>query len=82
MERAALIFALLAQAMIFGLVHAYQGPTEIAGSAISGPVFGVITIADRFRHLLKVLQGRGWSEANLKRLLGQNWLRLFADTIS
>jgi membrane dipeptidase len=36
---------------------------------------------DRFRNLLKVLQGRGWSEGNLELLLGQNWLRLFGETI-
>lgn len=36
---------------------------------------------DRFRNLIKVLQGRGWSEDQLERLLGQNWLRLFSDTI-
>jgi len=36
---------------------------------------------DRFRNLLKVLDGRGWSEGNLERLLGQNWLRLFSETI-
>lgn len=36
---------------------------------------------DRFRNLLKVLDGRGWSERNLERLLGQNWLRLFGETI-
>ncbi len=37
---------------------------------------------DRFRNLLKVLERRGWSAANLERLLGQNWLRLFTETIS
>lgn len=36
---------------------------------------------DRFRNLLKVLDGRGWSEQNLERLLGQNWLRLFGENI-
>ena len=36
---------------------------------------------DRFRNLSRVLRGRGWSDDNLERLLGGNWLRLFADTI-
>ncbi len=36
---------------------------------------------DRFRNVARVLEGRGWSEANIERLLGKNWLRLFADTI-
>ena len=46
--RVALICALLLQAVIFGLVHAYQGPAGIVGSAISGLVFGAITIAARW----------------------------------
>jgi membrane dipeptidase len=36
---------------------------------------------DRFRNLLKVLDKRGWSEGNLELLLGQNWMRLFHETI-
>ncbi len=46
--RAALIGALLLQAAIFGLIHAYQGSTGIVGSAISGLVFGAVTIAARW----------------------------------
>jgi membrane dipeptidase len=34
---------------------------------------------DRYRNLLRVLEGRGWTERNLERLLGLNWLRLFAE---
>jgi len=36
---------------------------------------------DRFRNSLKVLEGRGWSESHIELLLGQNWLRLFGETI-
>lgn len=36
---------------------------------------------DRFRNVVNVLQSRGWSEGNIERLLGQNWLRLFDQTI-
>jgi len=36
---------------------------------------------DRFRNLARVLERRGWKQADLERLLGQNWLRLFRDTI-
>ena len=36
---------------------------------------------DRFRNLLQVLDGRGWSDHNLELLLGRNWLRLFGETI-
>lgn len=36
---------------------------------------------DRFRNLMRVLEGRGWGERNLELLLGQNWLRLFSETI-
>jgi len=36
---------------------------------------------DRFRNVVKVLQGRGWNDHNLELLLGKNWLRIFAETI-
>ena len=36
---------------------------------------------DRFRNVLRVLDGRGWSDHNLELLLGRNWLRLFGETI-
>lgn len=36
---------------------------------------------DRYRNLVRVLEGRGWSEGDMERLLGLNWLRLFRDTI-
>lgn len=36
---------------------------------------------DRFRNLTRVLQGRGWKEGQIERLLGKNWLRLFSETI-
>jgi microsomal dipeptidase-like Zn-dependent dipeptidase len=28
-----------------------------------------------------VLEGRGWKQDQLERLLGLNWLRLFSDTV-
>ena len=46
--RTALGVALVLQAAVFGLAHAYQGPTGIAGSAISGLVFGAVTLAGRW----------------------------------
>lgn len=36
---------------------------------------------DRFRNLVRVLEGRGWPHGNLERLLGVNWLHLFEDTV-
>jgi len=36
---------------------------------------------DRFRNLTGVLRQRGWTDDNLRRLIGGNWLRLFAETI-
>ena len=42
------ISALVLQAVMFGLIHAYQGPTGIAGSMFSGLVFGAVTIAARW----------------------------------
>lgn len=35
----------------------------------------------RFRNLLTVLERRGWKGADIERLYGLNWLRLFRDTI-
>ncbi len=46
--RIALIGALLLQAALFGLVHAYQGPAGIAGTALSGLVFGSVTLLARW----------------------------------
>jgi membrane dipeptidase len=36
---------------------------------------------DRYRNLVAVLEGRGWKQDQLERLLGLNWLRLFSDTV-
>jgi len=46
-SRVAFALALLLQAMIFGLVHAYQGPAGIAGTMTSGLIFGGLTLAAR-----------------------------------
>ncbi len=46
-SRVAFALALLLQAMIFGLVHAYQGPAGIAGTMTSGLIFGALTLAAR-----------------------------------
>lgn len=40
--------ALVVQAVLFGLIHAYQGPAGIAGSAVSGLIFGAVTLAGRW----------------------------------
>jgi membrane protease YdiL (CAAX protease family) len=42
------ISAIILQAVMFGLIHAYQGPTGITGSTISGLIFGVVTIMSRW----------------------------------
>jgi len=39
--------ALIIQAVVFGLVHAYQGPAGIVGAAINGLIFGGLTVAAR-----------------------------------
>jgi membrane protease YdiL (CAAX protease family) len=46
--RTARVLALLLQAVIFGAVHAYQGPAGIVGATISGLVFGAVTLAGRW----------------------------------
>ena len=42
------ILAVLLQAVMFGLIHTYQGPTGISGSMFSGLVFGTVTIVSRW----------------------------------
>jgi len=42
--RKAQAWALVIQAVMFGLIHAYQGPIGIIGSSISGFVFGTVVI--------------------------------------
>lgn len=45
--RTAFGLALIFQAVVFGLVHAYQGPAGVFGTAISGLVYGGLTLAAR-----------------------------------
>lgn len=45
--RVAFGVALVAQAIVFGLVHAYQGPAGIAGTAINGLVYGGLVLIAR-----------------------------------
>jgi membrane protease YdiL (CAAX protease family) len=46
-SRKAFGVALIVQAVVFGLVHAYQGPAGIFGTAINGLIFGGLTLAAR-----------------------------------
>ena len=39
--------AVVLQALIFGLVHLYQGPAGVAGTTLSGIAFGTITVMAR-----------------------------------
>ena len=41
------VAALVIQALIFGLVHAYQGPAGVVSTSISGLVFGVLIVSCR-----------------------------------
>lgn len=43
----ATLIALLLQATVFGLIHAYQGPAGIVGTFLSGLIFGVVALAAR-----------------------------------
>jgi membrane protease YdiL (CAAX protease family) len=42
------MIALILQAVMFGLVHVYQGPAGIAGATISGMIFGTVVILGRW----------------------------------
>ncbi|MEM9494858.1 MAG: CPBP family intramembrane glutamic endopeptidase [Pseudomonadota bacterium] len=44
---AATFSAVIGQAIVFGLLHLYQGPAGAAGAATSGLVFGLLTVAAR-----------------------------------
>lgn len=44
-SRVALGVALVAQAIVFGIVHAYQGPAGIIGTGINGLIFGGLVLA-------------------------------------
>ena len=46
-SRTAFGIALIAQAILFGLIHAYQGPAGIIGAGINGLIFGGLTLAAR-----------------------------------
>jgi membrane protease YdiL (CAAX protease family) len=46
-SRAAFVIALILQAVLFGAIHAYQGPAGIIGTGINGLVFGGLTLAAR-----------------------------------
>jgi membrane protease YdiL (CAAX protease family) len=39
--------ALVVQAVVFGFVHAYQGPAGILGTTINGLIYGGLTLAAR-----------------------------------
>ena len=47
-SRTGRLSALVLQSVMFGLVHAYQGPAGILGSAFSGLIFGAVTLACRW----------------------------------
>ena len=46
-SRRAFGVALIAQAVVFGLIHAYQGPAGILDTSINGLIFGGLTLAAR-----------------------------------
>lgn len=46
-SRTAFAIALVVQAVLFGVIHAYQGPAGIIGAGINGLVFGGLTLAAR-----------------------------------
>lgn len=46
-SRSARIIALVLQAIVFGLIHMYQGPAGIAGSMVNGLIFGALVLLGR-----------------------------------
>ncbi|MFH1851318.1 MAG: CPBP family intramembrane glutamic endopeptidase [Candidatus Neomarinimicrobiota bacterium] len=47
-SRTGQIIALVLQALMFGLIHAYQGPAGIVGATFSGLVYGAVIITGRW----------------------------------
>jgi len=47
-SRKAQVAAFILQSIMFGFIHAYQGPTGIVGSAFSGLVFSAVTLIGRW----------------------------------
>ncbi|MEM1188270.1 MAG: membrane dipeptidase [Pseudomonadota bacterium] len=45
------------------------------------PWIPALDTPDRYRNLMAVLERRGWKSDAIERLYGQNWLRLFRETI-
>jgi len=46
-DQKAFAIALVLQAIVFGLVHSYQGPAGIVGTATNGLIYGALTLAAR-----------------------------------
>lgn len=46
-SRSARIVALVLQAIVFGLIHMYQGPAGIVGSMVNGMIFGALVLLGR-----------------------------------
>ena len=46
-SRSARVTALVLQAIVFGLIHMYQGPAGIAGSMVNGLIFGALVLLGR-----------------------------------
>jgi membrane protease YdiL (CAAX protease family) len=46
-SRIAACVALITQALIFGIVHAYQGPVGIISATVSGLIFGALIVSCR-----------------------------------
>lgn len=56
-RRHAAVLAVLAQALLFGLAHAYQGPTGVLVSATIGLAFGLLML--RFRTIWPLVVAHG-----------------------
>lgn len=46
-RKTARVIAVIFQAILFGLVHLYQGPTGVCAATVNGLIYGVLTIAGR-----------------------------------
>jgi membrane protease YdiL (CAAX protease family) len=54
-ERLGITFSLLANAIIFGIAHAYQGPTGVLDTALAGLILGLLYLLARRNLWLPIL---------------------------
>lgn len=72
-SRGARVAALLLQAIVFGLVHLYQGPAGVAGAAFNGLFFGAVVLLARGSIWPAALAHGGSNTLSILELYAGGW---------